>query len=61
MQLLTYALVQRLQHCLKYVPDDRYTASCLLFALKNIISRGYRGVFNNFWNFHVEGRLLRPR
>ena len=25
------------------MPDTRYTASCLLFALKSIISRGYRG------------------
>ena len=34
--------MQRLQHRLKYMPDDRYsTASCLLFAMKNIISRGY--------------------
>ena len=31
-----------------YVPDDRYTASCLLFALKNIISRGYRGCLTFF-------------
>ena len=29
--------MQRLQHCLKYVPDDRYMASYLLFAVKSII------------------------
>ena len=48
---MTYAYTQHLQHCPKYVPDDRHMASCLLFALKNIISRGYRGVFDIFWNF----------
>ena len=47
--------MQRLQHCLKYVPDDRYMASCLLFALKNTISRGMEGVFDNFWNFQGGG------
>ena len=36
--------MQHLQYCLKYTPDDRYTASCLLFAMKNIISRGYEGL-----------------
>ena len=40
--------------------DDRYMymASCLLFALKNIISRGVLGgggVFDNFWNFQGGG------
>ena len=44
-----------------YVPDDRYMASCLLFALKNIISRVYWGVLDNFWNFQGGGGLLHPR
>ena len=38
-----------------YVPDDRYMVSCLLFALKNIISRVYWGVLDNFWNFQGGG------
>ena len=37
------------------MPDDRYMASCLLFALKNTISRGMEGVFDNFWNFQGGG------
>ena len=38
------------------MPDGRYTASCLLFALKNIISRGCRGCSTIDGIFREEGR-----
>ena len=47
--------MQRLQHRLKYVPDNRYAASCLLFAMKNIISRGYGGCLTIFGISRGEG------
>ena len=53
--------MQRLPDCLKYVPDARYMASCLLFVLKNIISRGYRGCSTFFGISMEEGGLPRPR
>ena len=43
------------------MPDARYTGSCLLFALKNIISRGYRGYSTFFGISRVEGGLPCPR
>ena len=52
-----YATFTISSQILKYVPDARYTASCLLFALKNIISRGYRGCLTFFGISREEGEV----